>query len=160
MNLMNRNFNIGNFAAYVAEGVRKGPEFFRSEAGGLAVHEGSVQPLGEPAAGLVEIVLGNVGKIEHRGNRLDGSPYMEVTGTGKGAFRPFQESLPELIRRLFGKFAELSVDFGTSSLVRSGKILAAEFIEFVFNCSHISLSFKSSPSGEALKDGQKQIYGE
>ena len=135
---MNRNFNIGDFAAYVTEGIRKRLEFFLGETCWLAVHDGSVQPLGEPAAGLVEIVLGDVGKIEHRSDRLDGRPHLEVTGTGKGAFRPFQECLPELIRRLFGKFAELPVDFSAAHLVRCGKILAAEFIEFVFNCSHIS----------------------
>ena len=65
------NVNICDFLADVLEGIGKNFEFFRCETGRSAVYGGSVQSLGEPAAGLVEIVFGDEREVECRNHRLD-----------------------------------------------------------------------------------------
>lgn len=150
--LMNRNVNICDFLANVLEGIGKNFKLFGGEMGGLAVNDGSIQSLGEPAAGLVEIVLGDEGKVERRNHRLDSFLNAKLSGLRNHVLRTFQEGLPELFRGLFGKLANLRIDFGFPLLVSGRNVLASEFVESFFY-SHIYRSFKSSPCGEALKVG-------
>lgn len=147
---MNWNVNICDFLAYVTEGIGKNRELFRSETGRLAVDGGSVQPLGEPAAGAMEIVFGNVGKVEHRDDGFECFLDAEIAGICKGVFRALKERLTELFRLLFGKLANLSVDFSFPVLIGGRKVLASEFVESFFY-SHISSVFNASPFGEVLR---------
>lgn len=148
--LMDRNFNGSDLPAYIAEGICKRFQLVLSEMRRFAVYCSPVQPLGEPAAGLVEIVLGNVCEIEHRHNRLDCCSYAEVSCSCNSIFCSLEERLTELFRRLFGELADLSVNFRLPRFVCASEVFASEIVEFFF-CSHISWFFKSSPFGEVLK---------
>ena len=148
--LMNWDVNICDFLADVLEGIGKNFKFFGGEMRGLAINDGSVQSLGEPAAGLVEIVLGDEGKVERRNHWLNSLLNAKLPGLRNRVLRAFQEGLPELFRGLFGKLANLRIDFGFPLFVGGRNVLASEFVESFFY-SHIYRSFKSSPCGDVYR---------
>lgn len=54
---------IIKLACNVAEGISKGGDFFGFEGCDPAIHRLSRKLLGEPGAGLMEIVVGDIGHI-------------------------------------------------------------------------------------------------